>query len=305
MCRDKADFASQAQAHATRRERQQLQRLLYVMSTRAKRTLLLLDDEILFDGQSRRSGWSAGELLGLTDEVNRDTWKKLPETLSLVGTVQPVKLAREVVGLSDLSREDRRRALERAASFPRRITPHALAIHSKVEAELEKQIEREEDAGAANSPGMLYGTWWHEFVQTIPWQHPVAVWQQKFAEAYLHSPQPERAMREWELFCDSTLVRWLAEPGRLIQVEIPFLWGKMDQTCVEGVIDLAVYTSSELAWRVIDWKTNQLGPEGGAGLVEIYRGQILAYVQVLREMLSAEVKGSLYVTQTGEWLPVE
>jgi ATP-dependent exoDNAse (exonuclease V) beta subunit len=56
---------------------------------------------------------------------------------------------------------------------------------------------------------------------------------------------------------------------------------------------------------VIDWKTNLIGPEGGAGLVEIYRGQIRAYVRTLREMLSTEVRGSLYLTQSGEWIEVD
>jgi len=91
--------------------------------------------------------------------------------------------------------------------------------------------------------------------------------------------------------------------GRLIQVELPFLWRETGQTgegaCLEGVMDLAVYTESESAWRVIDWKTNRLGPMGSGGLVEIYRGQICAYARALREMLSAEVRGSLYLTQTG------
>ena len=44
---------------------------------------------------------------------------------------------------------------------------------------------------------------------------------------------------------------------------------------------------------------------GGAGLVDIYRGQIRAYVKVLREILSAEVRGSLYLTQSGDWLDVD
>ena len=153
--------------------------------------------------------------------------------------------------------------------------------------------------------GVLYGTWWHEFVQTLPWGQPVATWEKKFVEAQSRSPQPERAVREWDLFRKSTLAKWLAEPGRLIQVEIPFLWQKSGQPCLEGVIDLAVYGASESTWRVIDWKTNRVGSTGSAGVVEIYRGQIQAYVCALREMLSGEVRGSLYLTQTGEWVPVE
>ena len=69
-------------------------------------------------------------------------------------------------------------------------------------------------------------------------------------------------------------------------------------------MDLAVYTKSESAWRVIDWKTNRVGLAGSEGLVAIYRGQIDAYVRALRAMLSAEVRGSLYLTQTGEWMEV-
>jgi ATP-dependent exoDNAse (exonuclease V) beta subunit len=315
VCRDKADFASQVRDFVTARERQQLQRLLYVMSTRARRTLALVDDETLFAGQTRRAGWSAGELFGFFGGENGGAWKALSESTSLPeksprdesASVEPAPDLRPAP-LPDLSREDVRRAVEQAGIFPRRITPHALAIHAREEAEPEKKIEREDDSptDAADGPGILYGTWWHEFVQTIPWQKPAAAWQRKFIEAQPRSPQPERAAREWELFRRSELALWLAEPGRLIQVEIPFLWRENgEKTCLEGVIDLAVYTGSESAWRVIDWKTNRPGPAGSSGLVEIYRGQIDAYTRALREMLSAEVRGSLYLTRTGEWIPVE
>jgi ATP-dependent exoDNAse (exonuclease V) beta subunit len=309
VCRDKADFANHARHFVTERERQQLQRLLYVMSTRAKRTLVLVDDEALFAGQARRGGWSAGELLGFSGGKNRDAWRALPETFSLPEEFPPVESAprSEVVSLPDLSQEDVRHAVEKAGQFPRRITPHALAVHAHDEAEPEQQAEQEDEQPVdATSPGILYGTWWHEFMQTIPWQQSTTAWQRKFVEAQARSPQPERAAREWELFRRSALAQWLEEPGRLVQAEIPFLCRKTgEETCLEGVIDLAVYTESESAWRVIDWKTNRIGPAGSDGLVEIYRGQIRAYVRVLREMLSAEVRGSLYLTQTGEWLPVE
>jgi hypothetical protein len=287
------------------------------MSTRAKRTLVLVDDEALFTGSTRRAGWSAGELLGFFDGENRSAWTALPETTFPGGPgsrraaddreVAPPKYP-AAYPLPDLSREDVRQAIERAGTFLRRITPHALAVHTREEAEPEKQIEQEDDTppGKAAGPGILYGTWWHEFAQTIPWQQPVAAWQRKFVEAQARSPQPERAAREWELFRRSTLAQWLAEPGRLVQVELPFLWRKTGEgTCFEGVMDLAVYTERESAWRVIDWKTNRLGPAGSNGLVEVYHGQIQAYVRALREMLSAEVRGSLYLTQTGEWVPVE
>ena len=154
VCRDKADFASQARDFVTERERQQLQRLLYVMSTRAKRTLVLVDDEALFAGQSRRGGWSRGRVARTfwTGRIAA-SWKALPETASSPEKLLPASARiharnRDSVPLPDLSREDVRQAVARAGTFPRRITPHALAVHARDEAEPEKQIEREDDPSA-------------------------------------------------------------------------------------------------------------------------------------------------------------
>jgi ATP-dependent exoDNAse (exonuclease V) beta subunit len=306
--RDKADFAGKARDFVMERERQQLQRLLYVMTTRAKRTLVLVDDETLYAGQIRRVGWSSGELLGLLSGNNRMIWKALPETLTELdaGPVAETVSVPEINLPSPLVTNALRRALERAQDFPRRTTPHALARHSRDEAEPEALMEQVDFVPTADpgGPGILYGTWWHACVETIPWQKPAAAWQKTFLAIQASSPQPERSRREWELFRGSKLAAWLTEPGRLIQVELPFLWKQSDQSCLEGVMDLAVFTESEAEWRIIDWKTNQIGPAGSKGLVEIYRGQIEAYVQALREMLSTKVKGSLYLTQTGEWVDV-
>ena len=310
VCRDRADFVSQARDFVTERERQQLQRLLYVVATRAKRTLVLVDDEALYAGQIRRGGWSAGDLLGFFGE-NRATWSALAETISPLTGIHaerrsPITTASEIPLLPDLLAKDVRQAMARAASFPRRTTPHALAIHARNEAEPEAQAEQEDGPAsrALDGPGILYGTWWHEFIQTIPWQKPISVWQKKFSEARGQAPQPARAVREWDLFCNSELARWLATPGRIVQAELPFLWPETPLSCLEGVMDLAVLTQADGVWNVIDWKTNRVGAAGSAGLVETYRGQIEAYVRALRQMLSAEVRGSLYLTQTGEWAVV-
>ena len=42
-----------------------------------------------------------------------------------------------------------------------------------------KKPNKKEDQPAmpGNNPGILYGTWWHEFVQNIPWQQPITAWQ--------------------------------------------------------------------------------------------------------------------------------
>jgi ATP-dependent exoDNAse (exonuclease V) beta subunit len=303
VCRDKSDFASEAKDFVTERDKQQLQRLLYVMATRAKRTLVMVDDQELFTGQIRRGGWSAGELLGFFSGDNRMRWQALPEELATLEPLAPKESTDEPLPmvLPDLSADDVRRAVERSLKFPHRITPHTLAEHPRKDAEPETAVEQEEDlpSAVANSPGVLYGTWWHEFVQTLPWSQPTA-WEQKFLDAQARSPQPDRSLREWNLFRNSELALWLSAPGRLIQVEIPFLWHTADEPCLEGIMDLAVHADD--GWRVIDWKTNRVGAGESAEIMTVYRRQIDAYVRALREMLSAPVQGSLYLTQTGEWI---
>jgi ATP-dependent exoDNAse (exonuclease V) beta subunit len=307
VSRDQDDFRNQIAGFVNRRELQQYQRLFYVVSTRAKRTLVWIDDEALYTGQKSQGRPSGGELLGFAPGgQNRGTWQALPEVPALVAEIAPARISAppDVIEAPALSEADVLQAVAHAKNIPRRITPHALAVHPPHEAEPEKRIEQEDDAETPAGPGIRYGTWWHEFVQTIPWDQPREAWQRKFSEARALSPDAKRGAREWKLFLESPLARWLEEPGRLVQVEWPFLAPDAGGRCLEGVMDLAVWADSESAWHVIDWKTNRVGAGGADGVVEIYRGQIHAYVQALRGMLSAEVRGSLYLTQTGAWVPV-
>jgi ATP-dependent exoDNAse (exonuclease V) beta subunit len=308
LSRDKADFNAQIEEFVSRRERQQFQRLLYVAATRAKTTLVWVDDEALYDGQKRNSWLSSADYLGFSKGgANRGNWEALTEVTSL----PPEPLSREAasvaeaIELPEITEEIMQRAIARAAAIPRRRTPHALAVHPPAEAEPEREAEQEDDALITNGGGIPYGTWWHEFVQTIPWAGPHEEWQKLFTTARTKSPDAKRAAREWKLFLDSPLAVWLAQPGRLVQVEWPFLLPESAEICLEGVMDLAVFSPGEGTWQVIDWKTNRVGKDGAAGVVEIYREQIRAYVSALRGMLAAEVTGSLYLTQTGEWVPVE
>jgi ATP-dependent exoDNAse (exonuclease V) beta subunit len=308
LSRDKADFNSQVEDFVSRRERQQFQRLLYVASTRAKQTLVWIDDETLYDGQKRNSWLSSADYLGFNaDGANREHWDALTELASLPPEPRPAEQTHAAADdeLPEITRETLQRAVASAEAIPRRVTPHLLATHPPPEAEPERETETEDDAETPSVGGIRYGTWWHEFVQTIPWSQPREEWERLFTTARAQSPDARRAAREWKLFLDSPLAAWLAQPGRLVQVEWPFLQPGVAQGCLEGIMDLAVYSPGEGTWQVIDWKTNRVGQDGSRGVVDIYRGQIRAYVEALRGMLSAEVKGSLYLTQTGAWAPVD
>ncbi len=64
----RADYERRIGAFIERRELQQFQRLLYVAATRAKRTLVWIDDETLYAGQRRSGLASSGELLEFTPQ---------------------------------------------------------------------------------------------------------------------------------------------------------------------------------------------------------------------------------------------
>ena len=259
--RNGADFALGAKEFVARRELQQFERLLYVTCTRPRHTLLFIDDETAFAEAPQRGISSFAQLLRFDEGEHRNIWKALPETLTPRPAPQEAPVVPELIPpLPPLSPDDLREAVARANRIPRRITPHALAIHSLSEAEPENEMEREDDRPSAENPGIRYGTWWHEFMESIPWSQPRDVWRQKFNAAQTASPQPERSAREWALFCDSELARWLETPGLLIHNELPFLWPENEERCLEGIMDLAIYSPRDETWRVIDWKTNRLGP---------------------------------------------
>jgi ATP-dependent helicase/nuclease subunit A len=304
LYRDRAGFDAEAKEFVTRRELQQFQRLLYVTCTRPRHTLLFIDDENAFQDLPRRGLSTSARLLCFDEGEHRAVWKALPETLipKPASDRAPV-IPDEIIPPSPpLTPDDLEKARASANRIPRRVTPHALADHASADEEPERRLEREDEQVARTNPGILYGTWWHQMMESMPWSQPRDVWQERFAHAQKLSPQPERASSEWALFLDSGLARALEGPGLLIYHELPFLWPENDERCLEGVMDLTVYSSTERMWRVIDWKTNRVGNGGRDRIVAIYRPQIEAYVRALRAILQVEVRGSLYLTATGDWI---
>ncbi len=300
--RDKSDYAAGARAFVERRDRQQLQRLLYVACTRSQRALIFVDDEAAAAMTKPRKAALGTAAQALDLRAAAETWSALPSELSLPAP-EPVS-SRESFepALTWPDPATEAAALDRAQAIPRRETPHSLARPVHDEAEPEITAAREEEDPAPDNPGIRYGTWWHEMIQAVPWTEPRAAWEAVFAREERDCPQPERARAEWDLFLASGLAVWLAAPGRIVHAEFPFLWPENADRLLEGIIDLAVWSPETASWRVIDWKTNRM-PRGGSDVLrEIYAGQITAYVRALRGMLGAPVTGSLYLTATGETL---
>jgi ATP-dependent helicase/nuclease subunit A len=301
LYRDKDDYESFAKEAVELRARQQFQRLLYVACTRPRHTLLLVDDEALFAQATQKGSYRASQLLQIEAGSARELWESLPNDLKpKLGPKKALEPRPDIIPpYPPLSRADFAAAVAGANKIPRRVTPHALAVHPPPEAEPERTAELEEPR--ADNPAILYGTWWHELMEVVPWHEPHDAWAKHFEQALSSSPQPDRARSEWAILRESELARWLATPGLVIHRELPFLWPDGER-CLEGVMDLAVFSPTESRWRVIDWKTNRTD---GESLRTIYRGQIEAYVEALRALLNAPVEGSLYLTATGDWLALD
>lgn len=292
-------------------DRQEYERLLYVTCTRARETLLLVDDRAVFDSKAEDySAMSFGNLLIGPDETNQELWSQLPQSVE----AESVKVASSFLqdelvfgAVCEPVREvDARVARGLAMEFPRRLTPHALARHFTSE-EPEARAEREEHRPEFDqqTPATLYGTWWHGLMEALPWREPMASWSSVFERWQQGSIDPQRSQREWELFVQSALARQLNQPGWIFQPEMPFLWRADQAQVIEGVMDLAVFDPQSDAWLVVDWKTNRIASGDVRELVEIYRGQVEAYIRALRELFQKPVRGLLYSTTLGESVEVK
>jgi ATP-dependent helicase/nuclease subunit A len=87
--------------------------------------------------------------------------------------------------------------------------------------------------------------------------------------------------------------------------EVPFAFSRPGATGVpvvqHGVIDL-VYRAGE-GWRLIDWKTDQVGVGDGSSLVRLYRHQLDAYVEAWARVAgagAAPIEAGLFVVRTGQ-----
>lgn len=292
------------------RERQELERLLYVTMTRAKHTLVVVDDRDLFATQKGLRKAAQANLLKLgSDGINAPTFTALTtEAQSCAETMrqrQDTERRKEAVGtrcLPSVNGQVLAMARERATHFVKR-NPSALAHAAP--ADPTKAPDREALAMSADPVANRYGVWWHSLMEKLDWSEPGA-WQPVFDAALPLSPDPTRAQIEWPLFVEKIGGRIELIGGDLIyHAEMPFLWRTSDRDCIEGIADLVVYDRAAKRWLVVDWKTNAIYPRDLPALREMYQGQLAAYRAAFEAMLGGKVSAALYSTATGEWLPYE
>lgn len=298
----KVDLSAEDQQALKARVRQEMQRVLYVAMTRARRTLVLVDDDELFDKQNN----SFADLLCVREGAgNRGDWKKLDAKLS-EESVAPAGKAARVAGLVELpamSASDRKRALANAGKFMQRTLPHKLAKRwTTEEPEMRNDGEGESPVTTERSPAVRYGIWWHEQMKNLDWQSDPEGWTKTFTADAAPEHYRERAEKEWALFRKSELAKLLADRRRVVHAEMPVLWKRQDGSCLEGFVDLAAFDPESKEWLIVDWKTDLVKASEVNKLEDEYAGQLQAYVEALSGISGMTATGSLYSTSTGKWI---
>jgi ATP-dependent exoDNAse (exonuclease V) beta subunit len=302
---EKHDVTAELKEALDARHVHEQQRLLYVTLTRAKHTLVLVDDRELFSGKSGPPKNAQVRMFrGVKGEPNTALFDGL--------TVEAV--ACPLTATAHAARSEQREAVEplparggddlasgrdRAAHFIKR-NPSALA--EDVDAEELPRLRP-----VAPNSGALHGTWWHGFVETLDWNAAPAAWDTIFHRLQDEAPEGERARAEWSKLrglatSDTPLSRWLRRPGARQFAEMPFLWRMNESECLEGIIDLAIFDPATETWLVLDWKTNRAEP---ADLHTKYAPQLAAYWRTLSDITGAKVEAALYATVSGAWLPYD
>jgi ATP-dependent exoDNAse (exonuclease V) beta subunit len=283
-----------------RKRKQENQRLLYVAMTRAKKTLVLVDDRHLIS--RKKPNGSFADLLGVMDEkgavIFNEFWQNLPEELVEPERDRKVTAEGIAIGLPQLDESAAAAAKRKSAESPVRVLPYALA---EKQHDLERDERRDEPVADDAEAARHYGIWWHTLMESLDWHVPES--HARVVDAHLaRCPRPERGLKEWKVLCDSKLMERLVPAGAIVHREMPFQFCRGEREWVEGVMDLAIFYPSEDRWLVLDWKTNFVEPDRVDSLRELYAPQLGAYAEALRAITDMKVATGIYSTATGAWV---
>jgi ATP-dependent helicase/nuclease subunit A len=298
----KEDNSKDLRAATERAQQQDLERLLYVATTRARHTLVIvLDQEIFSDSGGKLIKTAQLRRLIRNKDLYSDEFDQHSITIhEFVEPSLPVTQASQKNGaeIESLNSDELKRAARRASEFVRKITPSAL--DSEVPAELRTRSR-------LDTLATLYGRWWHKFFQRLDWKGGIESAQKLFEKELPISPDPKAAVKDWNstrrnLFSDATIARFLASNEALFHAEFPFSWRRNDRSVLEGLIDLIMIDRKAGRCLLLDWKTNDVSASDLEIFREIYRPQLAAYWKAVTEITGLEVETGLFSTALGDVL---
>jgi ATP-dependent helicase/nuclease subunit A len=315
----KEDFPDEVRSATKTAVEQEMARLLYVATTRARHTLVLaLDEEIFARTNGELQNVAQLKCLFGERQINRPHFDTLgveptacPETARSLGHLH-VGPAVTTQLLPAMSRNELKLAKDRAATFVRKFNPSGYGeeIDQAPTDEIYEQASLITVArSTADTPATLYGRWWHDLMQRISW-HEETSWKQTFDEHQVTSPAPKRSEDEWRLFlqCLKNAPEFseiLTRTELVAYHEMPFFWRVDKRRCLEGIVDLALFEPHGRKWFILDWKTNRITPDKIDVLRAKCRPQIAAYWNAVTEMTNQDVDAAIYSTATGQFIVYE
>jgi ATP-dependent exoDNAse (exonuclease V) beta subunit len=304
---DASDVTPEIKDALELKERQQMERLLYVALTRARHTLVLAFDQEFFakssgelhkDSQAKwlRADNENSEVLDRISPAANECLKTIAYQAKEIGKPEELPPAFGVI--------DNELTQTNASIFVRKINPSELPRQEDQEREywISPGVER---IHAASTPALRYGVWWHEFVRHISWRDGERNWKAMFEQVQSSSPDQTRGVRELRLLRDhlesgADFRRILAGAGAF--PEMPFFWCLDENRCLEGIVDLALFDRDARKCLILDWKTDRVTANKLDLLRIRYRAQLAAYWVAIREMTACQVEAAIYSTPTASLL---
>jgi ATP-dependent exoDNAse (exonuclease V) beta subunit len=285
-----------------RAQQQELERLLYVATTRARHTLVVvLDQEIFTNSEGKLLKTAQLRRLIRDKDSYSGEFDRYSSTIDeVLEPFQSVEHASEKNGskIEPLTSHELKRAAKRASGFVRKITPSTLDPEVPSEVRTRSRLD---------NLATLYGRWWHKFFQRLDWKGGIDSAQKLFEKELPISPNAKAAVKDWNatrrnLFSDATIARFLASDETLFHAEFPFSWCRNDRSVLEGLIDSIMINRKAASCLLLDWKTNDVSSSDVEIFRESYRPQLAAYWKAVTEITGLEVEAGLFSTALGRLL---
>jgi ATP-dependent exoDNAse (exonuclease V) beta subunit len=296
------DKSKELKDASERAQQQQLERLLYVATTRTRHALVVVLDQEIFSNnegklprtaQLRRLIRDQDSYSGEFDQ-HSSTIDQVLETLPTIAAVSEKNGAE----IEPLTSRELKRAAKRASDFVRKLTPSALDVEVPAEVRTRSRLD---------NLATLYGRWWHRFFERLDWKGGIDSAQKFFEKELPLSPDAKAAAKDWNatrqnLFSDKNIARFLAGGETQFHHEFPFCWRRNDRSVLEGLIDSLMIDRKAGRSLLIDWKTNNVSPGDAEIFRARYRPQLAAYWKVVGEITGLEVDAGLFSTALGRLL---
>lgn len=274
---DHDDFNA-AEPQAAVSYRHELQRLIYVTLTRARQTLVLVDDTI-----------SEVPAYSMASALNGACLTDLPGTTTLPALPSPKHEKADALPAIDMAQ-----AAVVASEHRLKVSPHDLAEEDTAANNLRKESGRLRSEHATIP--LLYGIWWHDTFKGMPWAEGLSALQLHWAAAAAICPDIERAQDEWARFISSGLCGRILKHGAIRMAEASFISQAAAGHAIEGIMDLAVFHPED-GWLIVDWKTGI--NDSADNLANSYGQQVRVYRDSVAAFTGERATGVLYGTKSG------